>query len=238
MRGDSTRSHEFKRDKEWGDVAIKLFEINEHRDPGEPVFHSSAFSGNEANRLFLRRGDNFSDATLVSGADFREDGRGFVVFDFDSDGWLDLGIVSPNAPRFRILRNRISDPNKLKQNPNTDNQKLASLSSKGHCVRIRLVGGQTSAEASQEWSPRDPFGAKIIIWTEDTKRVFQLTCGEGLSIQNSNLMHIGLGSAEKIDQLEVVWPSGKVTKHENIDAGQQITINERPNDSGDRIQSN
>ena len=134
MRGDTTRSTKFKRDQQWRDVTIKLFERNEHRDPGEPEFHSSAFSGNEANRLFLRRGDNFSDATLISGADFREDGRGFVVFDFDSDGWLDLGVVSPNAPRLRILRNRIPDIQP------SDDRPLSGM------VRINLIGGQTSAK--------------------------------------------------------------------------------------------
>lgn len=170
--------------------------------------------------MFLRRGDNFSDATLISGADFREDGRGFVVFDFDSDGWLDLGVVSPNAPRLRILRNRIPDIQP------SDDRPLSGM------VRINLIGGQTSAKPSDQWSPRDPFGAKVTASVGKEKRIFQLTCGEGLSVQNSKQIHIGLGAAKEIQRLKVVWPSGKVTELQNIAAGERITIRENPNDTG------
>jgi hypothetical protein len=171
-------------------------------------FRSNALSGGERNRLFLRRDDNFKDMTLVSGVDFREDGRGFVLFDYDRDGWLDLGITSPNYPRFRIARNRIGDHPAIKNG----------------FVEVKLIGGQNSTEPSTRWSPRDPFGARVMVTCGETKRMFQLNCGEGVSVQNANRIHIGMGKIPKIDKLEVFWPSGKTTVRENIESGSRISL--------------
>ena len=149
---------------------------------------------------------------MVSGVDCREDGRGFVLFDYDKDGWLDLGITSPNAPRFRIAKNRLAD----------------FQDTKNSFVEVSLVGGQTDATPTDQWSSRDAFGAKVKATIGDTVRMFQLSCGEGLSIQNAKRIHIGLGQGKKIDKLEVFWPSGKTTTQENVGADTRITIFENP----------
>ncbi|MEL7498149.1 MAG: ASPIC/UnbV domain-containing protein [Planctomycetota bacterium] len=175
-------------------------------------FKSNSLSGGERHRLFLRRGGNFKEATLISGADFREDGRGFTLFDFDQDGFMDIGVTSPNHPRFRILKNEI----------------VGERSQQNGRVAIKLVGGQTNAEPSDEWSPRDAYGATILATVGATQRMFQLSLGEGLSGQNSKYVHVGLGSAAKIDSVEIHWPSGKITRETGIPAGQQVTLYENP----------
>lgn len=216
MRTDPTREGEFKQDEQWGTNAfeIMLFDQADEKEEGEdgPAFRSTPFSGNERNRLFMRDGDNYDDMTLVSGADFREDGRGFVLFDYDDDGWIDLGIISPNYPRLRIVKNKIGERR-----------------SNNGFVRIQLIGGQTSTEPSTQWSSRDAYGATVLVTTGDTKRIFQLSCGEGLSSQNAKRIHVGMGEAEKIDSLEVIWPSGKKTIQTDILSGSKITIFENPN---------
>ena len=53
----------------------------------------------------------------------------------------------------------------------------------------------------------------------DTQRRFLLSCGEGLSSQNSKRIHVGLGETKLIDSIEVSWPSGKKTIRENVKAG-------------------
>ena len=193
-------------------MSIRLFEPATADDGEGPRFRSTPFSGNERNRMFFRSDGNFEDLTLVSGADFREDGRGFVLMDFDKDGWVDLGIISPNNPRFRIVRNRIGE-----RRPENS------------FVEVSLVGGQTGTEPSQEWSARDAIGATAIATIGGSKRKFQLSCGEGLSSQNAKRIHIGLGTADKIDRLEISWPSGKKTVKENVDKGSRLTVfeNER-----------
>ncbi len=210
---DPNKGEDFSKDEIWGEAAnqIFLFEKAKEEDGDGAPFRSSPFSGNERNRLFMRRGNNFDDMTLVSGMDFRQDGRGFVLLDVDRDGWMDLGIVSPNQPRLRIVKNRMGEQ--------VDRQNAF--------VEIKLVGGQDSIEPSNEWSSRDAFGATVVATIGQTKRKFQLSCGEGLSSQNAKAIHIGMGEAAKIDRLEVLWPSGKKTMRENVAAGERVTILEK-----------
>lgn len=201
---------EFRNLEEWGprdSIRINPFPTD---GGAEKTVRSNALSGGERNRLFLKTESNYKDVSLVSGIDFREDGRGFVVFDYDKDGWLDLGITSPNRPRFRIARNRLAD----------------FQTKKNGFVEIQLVGGQTVGSQSEKWSPRDPYGATVIATIGNQKRAFQLSCGEGLSVQNANRIHVGLGQAKQIDELKVIWPSGRESTRSNVSRSERITISE------------
>ena len=191
-------------------MQIRLMQRAKPEDGEGTPYRSLPFSGGERNRLFLNQGDNFKDLTLVSGLDFREDGRGFVIFDLDQDGFQDLAIASPNQPRLRIIRNRLGD--------------LANEARKHSFVELKLVGGQTSKQPSSEWSSRDPFGATVLVATGEVKRRFQLTGGEGLASQNSSRIHIGLGAHEKIDVIQIDWPNGKQTVLNDVPAGKRLTV--------------
>ena len=164
--------------------------------------------------MFLQSDGNFEEASTVSGADFREDGRGFVLFDFDHDGRLDMGVNSAQRPRFRILQNAIVE------DENTPNQSAF----------VNLVGGHRGTDSQTEWSSRDPYGAQLLVKMGKTRRAFQLSCGEGLSSQNSKWIHIGMGQADKIDRIDVTWPSGKQTTHLNVAAGERVTLFENPDE--------
>lgn len=159
--------------------------------------------------MFIQTDDNFEDVTLVSGADWRHDCRGFALLDYDRDGWLDLGVTSPQSPRFQLFRNTIGDDQG--ESPN-------------RWAYVSLQGGHQGTESQSQWSSRDPIGATILVTLKDTKRKYQLSCGEGLATQNSRWIHLGLGQAEAIDRLEVTWPSGKQTVHEHVSAGDRVTL--------------
>ena len=197
MRTDPSRDQDFVFSQEWGGglnrFDILMFEREEATDGEGPPFRSAPFSGGERNRLFLQRDGNFDDMTLVSGIDFREDGRGFALFDYDQDGFLDVVVVSPNNPRFRVARNQIGDRQKIKNG----------------FVDIQLVGGHDSAEPTSEWSSRDPIGASVLVTTGKLRRKFQLSCGEGLSSQNSNRIHVGLGRSDPLTASTFNGPAGK-----------------------------
>ena len=215
MRTDPSRDQDFVFSQEWGGglnrFDILMFEREEATDGEGPPFRSAPFSGGERNRLFLQRDGNFDDMTLVSGIDFREDGRGFALFDYDQDGFLDVVVVSPNNPRFRVARNQIGDRQEIKNG----------------FVDIQLVGGHDSAEPTSEWSSRDPIGASVLVTTGILTRKFQLSCGEGLSSQNSNRIHVGLGTVGSIDRIDVQWPSGKTSVRLNVPTGGHVIIPER-----------
>ena len=208
MRADPDKTESFEDNKNWGEIEMKLFERSKEPSENQPSFVSTPFSGNERNRLFMQRGDHFVDMSLLSGVDYKQDGRGFAIFDFDRDGWQDLAIVSPNQPRFRIARNRIG----------------AFFATRPGYVDVELVGGQITAEPSTEWSSRDAIGAMVRVKIAGSRSIFQLSCGEGLSSQNAKRIHIGLGDAATIDELIVEWPSGKKTVRKGIPDGSRLTI--------------
>jgi len=170
-----------------------------------------SFSGGERNRMFLQRDGNFADVSLVSGADFKQDGRGFAIFDFDRDGFLDLAITSPTEPRLRILRNSLSDQPDAASN---------------NFVKVQLVGGNGNASPAADFSAVDACGAKLEVVVNGVTRAFQKSCGEGLASQNSSWIHIGLGIAKTVDSIKVTWPSEKTSVIENVAAGKWLTISE------------
>jgi hypothetical protein len=212
VRTDPSKDEDFQEELSWGNFSIELFSQVAQNGNGDKkeVIKSTPFSGNERNRLFMQTDGHYEDMTLVSGGDFSEDGRGFVLFDYDNDGWIDMGIVSPNYPRFRILRNCLGD----------------SPSKQNSFVELELVGGQTTTQPTTKLSPREPLGAKVMVTSGGKTRAFQLNGTAGLSSQNSRRLHIGMGTVEKIDTLEILWPSGKTTTKSDVKAGQRLKITE------------
>ena len=97
----------------------------------------------------------------------------------------------------------------------------------------RSATGGRRRRASGEWSSRDAFGATVKVTADATERLFQLSCGEGLSGVNAQRIHVGLGGLDSVDRIEVLWPSGKVTVLKDVEAGKRITIYENPEMSED-----
>ena len=176
-----------------------------------PAFTSNSLSGRERNRMFLQRGDNFADVTLVSGADDMADGRWFAVLDVDNDGWQDIALMSLNAPRFKLYKNEFS-----------------RLFPDQKSFRFRLIGGQTQSTPSDELSNRDGIGARMLVEYESGERIMiQNQYGEGFSSQNSAVRSIGIPQGDKVKRLQVRWPSGKKTVVENPQAESVCLIYEK-----------
>ena len=47
-----------------------------------------------------------------------------------------------------------------------------------------------------------------------------------MAAQNSNKMHLGIGTSSSIKEMKVVWPSGKTQTLENIQPGSVHEIRE------------
>lgn len=158
------------------------------------------------NQLFRNRGRTrkggvtFENVSGKLGAGFRNKAvsRGLVTADFDNDGDLDLFIVEMDA-----------QPTLLRH----DGRGL------GHWAGFLLVGAGGNREA---------VGARLEVTASDgtTRHLSRSYGGSYLSTCDPRL-HVGLGTAGgPLRQVVVRWPSGTVTKLEDLEPGRYWVIEE------------
>ncbi len=75
---------------------------------------------------------------------------------------------------------------------------------KHHWVELKLSGGPKS--------PRDAIGASVYVTANKMRQRGDVLSGGSYISSNDQRVHFGLGDAEKVDAVEVHWPSGAVEK--------------------------
>ncbi len=123
--------------------------------------------------------------------------RGLAVADFDNDGRLDAVVaVMDGAPM--LLRN-VSE-------------------TKNHWLELKLVGDKSKK------TPADAVGSCVFVTTGKTRQRYDLISGASYASQSSQIIHVGLGDAAKIDGLEVVWANGQTEKFSIEKINSMLTI--------------
>lgn len=126
--------------------------------------------------------------------------RGLAIADFDGDGKLDA-IINGIDSSPMLLRN---------VSPQTSNW-----------VEIKFVGDPAKK------TPKDAIGTVVTVTTGKLRQRFDVTSGAGYASQNEQIAHFGLGSAAKIDSVEVIWPNGQIEKIEGLKINSRQTITQR-----------
>jgi thiol-disulfide isomerase/thioredoxin len=180
------------------------------------LLSGASFSGHERNHLFLNQDrEDFVEVSGVSGLDHPGDSRVFGLLDYDRDGWQDIALVSANAPLFTLHRNQMGE----------------RAGARGGMVAVRFEGGNRSSDASDQWSNRDGYGARVLLDIGERTLLREHRAGDGFAAQNSATMRIGIGDAERASRLEVRWPSGKSYDTTAVLAGTLVTAYENPSAS-------
>lgn len=152
-------------------------------------------------RMMLYRnlhGRKFQDVSDLAGSAFRQNlaARGCALGDFDNDGTVD------------VLVNPINDvPRLLKCTNRTEN----------NWISFKLIGTQSN---------RSAIGARVRCLTGDHQQIDEVRSGGSFISQNDLRIHFGLGSAKRVDQLEVSWPSGRIDRFRTLEANQIVIIKE------------
>ena len=88
---------------------------------------------------------------------------------------------------------------------NTNNETpvlyLNNLRKSGNSVELKLVGTASN---------RDAIGARVRLTAGGKTMMRQVEAGSGYASQMMLPLHFGLGRAERVDGIEIRWPSGQV----------------------------
>lgn len=122
--------------------------------------------------------------------------RGAAFGDYDNDGDVDILINSVNGPP-ELLR-----ADSLNQN---------------NWIKIKTIGVKSN---------RDGIGARIRCVTENGTQIDEVRSGGSYYSQNDLRIHFGLGKSQRVESLEINWPSGKVDTFRNVAANQLVVVKE------------
>lgn len=85
-----------------------------------------------------------------------------------------------------------------------------------HWILIRLMGVQN----------RFGIGARVTVKSGGGTQAREAKAGGSFASSNDPRLHFGLGTAQTIDEIQVSWPSGKVSRLTNVAANQVLKIEE------------
>lgn len=130
-------------------------------------------------------------------------GQTLAVADFDLDGYIDI-YVTHGSGNFPFN--------------NGAHQLLKNLGHGNNWLQIDLEGISSN---------RDGIGTKLILTAGGKTQIREQNGGLHRYAQNFDRIHFGLGSNEKVEKLELFWPSGITQVVTNIPANQIIRIVEK-----------
>jgi len=180
------------------DGACDIFMANGHILDNIQLYHRDTQYA-EPKLMFRNTGRGiFENVSHKLGPDFRlaRVSRGAAVGDFDNDGDLDI-LVSNNGQAPQLLRNDGGNRN--------------------HWLQVFLVGTKSN---------RDGVGARVKVVSGDLTLYDQRKGGRSYQSAQDPRLHFGLGQRQAVDSVEVRWPSGTVTRLENLRSDQIITVKE------------
>jgi len=122
--------------------------------------------------------------------------RGAAFGDFDDDGDVDALVMNMNEPP-SLLRN--------------------DYAGKNAWLAVRLVGRRSN---------RMGFGATVVVSSAGSRQAQAVLSQSSYYSHDDRRLHFGLGRSEKVDAIEVRWPSGEVDVLRDVSARRTITIEE------------
>jgi hypothetical protein len=179
-----------------GDLDLSI--VNGHVMNSAGHFRPGATEAQRNLLLLNGGGGRFRDASRQSGPGFANEGvsRTLAAGDVDNDGDLDL-LVTNNGGRPALLRN--------------------ALKTGANALLLRLIGTRSN---------RDAIGARVRLTVGGSTHLREVRAGSSYLGQHDLRVHVGLGTAARIDRLEIRWPNGQTEVVEGAVPNEIVTITE------------
>jgi hypothetical protein len=148
--------------------------------------------------LFENDGDRFTNVAPDRGEALGRPhvGRGVATGDYDNDGDPDVLLLTVSEPP-RILRNDGGNRN--------------------HWLGVTLIG---------TGSARDAIGARVTVTAGGRERVRARVGGASYLTASDPRLLFGLGTVDRVEAVEVVWPSGRVDRVTDVPVDRYVTLTE------------
>ncbi len=160
--------------------------------------YQPSLSYEQKDLLYENIAGHFTDISAAAGPalDARRVGRGLAVADFDNDGNLDV-VVTSVGRRAVLLKNL----------------------GHGHrnWLQIRARGTVSNSFG---------FGATVRVKAAGRTQVRWISPVASYLSSSDTRLHVGLGDATRVEQLEILWPSGRRQVLEDVAANRILTVTE------------
>ncbi|MEQ8474500.1 MAG: VCBS repeat-containing protein [Marinoscillum sp.] len=127
--------------------------------------------------------------------------NGAAYGDLDNDGDLDL------------VTNNINELATIYENQTNKSSSYIK-------VRLQYISGNNLG-----------IGTKVFLYNGNTVQFKELFPQRGFQSSSEPILHFGLGQAEIIDSIRVIWPSGKIKTVKGIDVNQTLLLKHTRNDT-------
>jgi len=184
----------------WPDILI----CNGHVYP--EVEQLTTEAGYPQRKLLYRnlRNAHFEDVSLSAGPGISAPtpSRGCAFGDFDNDGDIDFVVNCVNAPP-QLIR--------------------CDSASKNNWIKIRTIGTKSNRSGI---GARITCVTKIVGQEKPHRQIDEVRSGGGYYSQNDLRVHFGLGEAQKVELLEIRWPSGQLDSLKDLKPNQLYHVTE------------
>lgn len=162
-----------------------------------PAMNGRSQSGYQKNKIWVSHESHyFEDATEFVADNKSYDSRAVAFVDLWNRGVLDVIVANQNN-RLLIYKNTVDEERKW--------------------IAFMLEGTRSN---------RSAIGSKVKVFWDGQVQTQVVSGGMGFSSQNQRRLHFGLGKADRVDKVQILWPAGSRQEIINPEIGKLHQIKE------------